>query len=408
MNAVTSPSFAGDPAPKWRVLAIVASSAFALTGVVTTFLGPILPTLAARWELSDSRSGYFFTAQFLGTMIGVSISSILLPRRGFRFSIGLSYFLMAAGVSGLTSRQWKFALFGTLAYGIGLGIVIPSTNLLISTLNQERRSSALSILNFCWGIGAVVAPVALAIAEHWNHMPVFVPALSGFLLVSAIILVFAPEGPPHREERTSDLAQGISNWPWVLILGAMFCLYVAIESSIGGWIATLAERAPSGAGQGWVLAPALFWAGLLAGRGLTPLVLRRMSERILTLISLVIACSGICILVVSSHRQWITIAGMVVGWGLAAVFPITIALLSHFRGMEKRIAGPMFGLAGLGGAVMPWLVGAISTWSGSLQTGLLSPLLAAIILLCLHAVANHGVQPVVLQATKSSSDSPSA
>jgi len=80
----------------------VVSTAFVLTGVVTTFLGPILPVLASRWGLSDSRSGYFFTAQFLGSMLGVGISSFLLPRSGFRFSLGLAYLLMAGGVSGLT------------------------------------------------------------------------------------------------------------------------------------------------------------------------------------------------------------------------------------------------------------------------------------------------------------------
>jgi fucose permease len=82
------------------------------------------------------------------------------------------------------------------------------------------------------------------------------------------------------------------------------------------------------------------------------------------------------------------------GFGLAAVFPITISLLACFQGMEKRMAGPMFALAGLGGAVMPWLVGVISTLSGSLQTGLLPPLIAAALLLWLHVVGNHGEKSV--------------
>src|SRR6266850_1743052 len=85
-----------------RMFITTVSAAFVLTGVVTTFLGPILPALASRWGLSDSRSGYFFTAQFLGSMLGVGVSSFLLPRSGFCFSLGLSYLLMAAGVSGLT------------------------------------------------------------------------------------------------------------------------------------------------------------------------------------------------------------------------------------------------------------------------------------------------------------------
>src|SRR5262249_15596279 len=135
--------------------------------------------------------------------------------------------------------------------------------------------------------------------------------------------------------------------------------------------------------------PMYFWAGLLAGRGAAPIVLRRMHERTLALASLAVASSGICILIFSSHRHWINVAGVVTGWGLAAVFPITIALLSHFPTVEKQIAGPMFGLAGLGGTIMPWLVGVISTSFGSLQKGLMAPLLAALLLLCLHALTNR-------------------
>src|SRR5262249_59897223 len=109
------------------------------------------------------------------------------------------------------------------------------------------------------------------------------------------------------------------------------------------------------------------------------------------LTSLAIACSGMSILIFSSHPYWINVAGVVTGWGLAAVFPITIALLSHFPTMEKQIAGPMFGLAGLGGTIMPWLVGVISTAFRSLQKGLMAPLLAALVLLCLHALTNRDV-----------------
>jgi fucose permease len=373
----------------------VVSTAFVLTGVVTTFLGPILPVLALRWGLSDSRSGYFFTAQFLGSMLGVGISSFLLPRSGFRFSLGLAYLLMAGGVSGLVLPEWKTALLGTFAFGLGLGVAIPVSNLLISGLNQDRRSSALSILNFCWGLGAVAAPVALAMAEHRNHVPAFVYVLAGLLLLSTVSLVFVPKRELPVDETQAPAAEsGTFNWPFAAIIGGMFFLYVAVESSVGGWIATLMARAPEGASHAWLPASSLFWGGLLTGRGLAPLVLRKFRERSVVLASLLVACTAICVLVLSSGRQWIAVGAVATGFGLAAVFPITISLLSCFQGMEKRIAGPMFALAGLGGAVMPWLVGAISTLSGSLQTGLLPPLLASALLLWLHVVGNHGPKTI--------------
>src|SRR5579872_4088 len=398
MDRVISTSIPGAPAARSpRAFIMLASAGFVLTGVVTTFLGPILPLLAARWELSDSRSGYFFATQFFASTIGVGLSSFLLPRRGFRFSLGLAYLLMAAGVEGLASAHWKFALLGTAVFGLGLGLVLPATNLLISRANQRRRASALSILNFCWGLGAVSTPFALSLAERQNHVSLFLALLSGLLLLCAVSLASTWEGKLPLDEKNEQQAatqgQRSFGWPVVTMIGGMFFLYVAVETSVGGWITTLAERAPSSAGHSWALAPSLFWGGLLAGRGVAPLVLMRVRERNVVLASLTVAGLGMCVLVVASRRQWITAAGLIIGLGLAAVYPITVALLSRFQEMEKRIAGPMFALAGLGGAVMPWLVGAISTLSGSLQAGLMAPLIATGVLLWLHAVGNHGSQP---------------
>lgn len=392
MGLVTAHQALANPVRKSPALTIVASAAFVLTGVVNTFLGPILPVLANRWSLSDAQSSYFFAMQFMGSMLGVSISSVLLPRRSFRFCIGISYLLMAVGVIGLQGTNWKVALLGTFASGIGLGIVVPSTNLLIAALNPKRPAAALSLVNLCWGLGAVIAPLVLAWTEYLNQVRAFLPALSVVLLATAIVFWFTPSTARQDEPADPESAPWRTTGRFLVMLAAMFFLYVCVEASIGGWIATLAKRAPSGVDQPWVLAPAFFWAGLIAGRGFAPFTLKRVSERALTLSGLGVACLGICVLVFSPHKQWITGAAVVIGWGLAAVFPITVALLSQFGNAAKRIAGPMFAMTGLGGAVMPWLVGVISTQSGSLRAGLVAPLLAAVVLLGLHLAANHGRQ----------------
>jgi fucose permease len=374
-----------------RPLIAIASLGFVLTGIVNTFLGPILPFLAARWSLSDSRSGYFFAMQFFGSILGVGISSFLLPRRGFRFCLGLAYLLMAAGVAGLALSQWQHALLGTFTLGLGFGLGIPVTNLLISGANQSHRSSALSILNFCWGLGAIVAPITLAVSARRDRTSTFVVLLSGLLLLVAVSLAFTSAREPERQKKeNSSQSQTSAPWRLTAIVGGMFFLYVAIEASVGGWIATLVQRVPMAAARYGALAPSLFWAGLLAGRGLAPLVLSRVRERRVALSGLLVAAAGLGVIAASPHWQAITASGFAVGIGLAAVFPITIALLSQFRAAEKRMAGPMFALAGLGGATMPWLVGAVSTWSGSLQAGLMVPLLATTLLLWLHYLGNYG------------------
>ncbi len=319
---------------------LLAYLGFVFTGVVNTFIGPILPDLAVRWHLSDSRSGYFFAAQFFGSILGASMSSLLLPRRGYRFCMGCAYLLMAAGVSGMALPQWSYALAGALVLGFGFGLVIPATNLLVSAANPERRASALSILNLCWGVGAVLAPGAIAVCTRRNHTSAFLLVLSVLLLLLTTALLLIPAPEPWAEKKQPQSRQHTAvPWRSVVITGGMFYLYVAIESSVGGWIATLAKRTSFADAGYWALAPSLFWAGLLVGRGVAPLTLRKMRERRVAVFSLLLAVAGECAIVLSADWKAITAAGFVVGLGLAAVFPITIALLSRFHDAEKRIAG---------------------------------------------------------------------
>lgn len=365
-----------------RMLINIAAFGFVLTGIVNTFMGPLLPTLIGRWRLSDSQAGYFFALQFLGSILG-TLSSAILMRRGFRIAIALSYLLMAAGVCGVAMHQWQSALAGSFVLGIGFGVAIPSTNLLISSAYHERPAGPLSLLNFCWGLGAVSVPITIFFISGPKYLFLFLPILGSTLVLTTFSLAMVSGGGlalPDKEK----ISQHSSRTFQLVALGAMFFLYVAIESSIGGWITTLAKRDSAHALAGLTLAPCLFWGGLLLGRGTGPLMFTKMRERYWALAGLSISVIGIFVLVIVSKWQYIAAAGFIVGLGLSPVFPITVALLSQFQKKTARNASVMFALAGLGGTIMPEAVGIVSTATGSLQNGLIVPLIATGALLWLH------------------------
>ena len=76
------------------------------------------------------------------------------------------------------------------------------------------------------------------------------------------------------------------------------------------------------------------------------------------------------------------------GLGLAPSFPVTMAALS--REVPPNVAQPMIALGSLGAAIVPWLVGAISSRTGSLSSGLsaLLALLAVVVVLHIMRVTN--------------------
>ena len=54
---------------------VVVHAGFAVTGVITTLLGPLLPVLINRWALTDARAGTFFSAQYFAALAGAVASS---------------------------------------------------------------------------------------------------------------------------------------------------------------------------------------------------------------------------------------------------------------------------------------------------------------------------------------------
>jgi fucose permease len=70
LNSSDSRPHSGAPA-----LVALLHSGFILTGVANTMVGPLLPLLSSRWHLNDVQAGNLFVAQFLGSNLGVTVSS---------------------------------------------------------------------------------------------------------------------------------------------------------------------------------------------------------------------------------------------------------------------------------------------------------------------------------------------
>jgi MFS transporter, FHS family, glucose/mannose:H+ symporter len=361
---------------------------FVLTGVVNTVLGPMLPMLSARWSLNDAHAGYLFTAQFGGSMLGVMGSSLLMSRRGHRISMLLGLGLMALGSATLLAGIWMLGVFSTLCFGIGLGLAIPTTNLLVSDLNPEKRASALNLVNFSWGVGAATCPffvAALLRIHRTSYLLYGVAALLALValgLTKVLLPVFCV-APEYGSRVKTDIWRS----RWVPIIGALFFLYVGSEAGVGGWIATYAQRMAAGAGTMWVLMPSFFWAALLLGRAAAPLLLRDLEELKLAGFGLVLSTVGVAALLGARTLSVIAISVSLAGLGFSSVFPIAIATLARkFGSAASRIAGVMFALAGAGGATLPWLVGYTSTRFGSLKYGLVVPLFGCIAMLILNVL----------------------
>jgi beta-galactosidase len=315
-------------------------------------LGPLLPGLQARWGIGDARAGMLFAAQFLASVAASAGVGPLAKRFPYFRLIAAGLLLMAVGAAGLTSLPWPFPLLAVALYGCGLGLAIPAGNLQMAALHPGNSARSVMILNLTWCVGAVLAPLVVTHAPLWT-VSAACAGLAGLM----------GGGPRSSGEPVRDRPGGLS-YRWAITALILF-LYVGTENAVAGWVASLGARAAS-TRQLWSVLPAAFWAGILAGRAAAPGLLARMKPPGLVLAGLGGAFAGAALLLAQAGAAW-TLAGTALcGLGLAPVFPLVV---SQYADAEPAGAasGLIFSAAGLGGAAIPWMVGALSQATGSLR-----------------------------------------
>jgi fucose permease len=362
-----------------------AQLAFLPTGILTTLLGPMLPLLIARWALNDRQAGNLFLVQFLAAVVGVQLSGLLLSRLGFRPAFLLGLLLMACGTATLYVGSLWLGVFSIAMYGLGLGLIIPTDNLLIAEISSGSRTSAVSLLNFFWGVGAVFCSLMVAWTAAHGLLPFFLGSVAVFL-VSLALMVRALPFPPaatisDRGPHWKELARSPALW----LFATVFFLYPGAETAIGGWIASYVSRLGPREAAIAPLMPAFFWAALTVGRALGTLFLSYVADRRMLRAGFAAASAGIALMLWASSLPGVIIAALVTGLSFATLYPITVARLSQRFGIAARSIGAfMFSLASIGPAVIPWAVGLTSQATGSLRAGLFIPLGASIVLLLIH------------------------
>lgn len=365
------------PSTSTRPLTYVSYICFLPIGIATILLGPMLPSLSARWSLNYAQAGALFNAQYFASTCAVACSGALAARWGFRFPIKIGLLLMTVGLFFLLSGSKLVGILCIGCYGAGLGLAVPAANLLVAAANPERPSAALNLLNFFWSMGAVSCPFLVAAAAKGNHLPAFLISVAGFSLATAIGIALMPRritepvAIRHAERMLPLIRSKIGAFS---ILALLFLLYVGVENSFGEWMASYAKSLGTLSLAMSLATPSFFYASLMLGRWLAPLTLRFIDDAKLVQAGSLLACAGMAGLIFSHDLTGIAVSACAAGFGLSSVYPITISFLSR-QFKSGSVGSLMFTLSNIGGGLLPWIVGLSSNRFGTLKAGLLVPLL---------------------------------
>jgi fucose permease len=187
------------------------------------------------------------------------------------------------------------------------------------------------------------------------------------------------EAESESEPGPSLAASSIAFFAFLLFL------YGGLETCLTAWITTFTLRFSDLRLLGGQSGVVLLWASLTGGRALSSIALRRVSELAVQRTGLLLASAVIAVLSWAHHGWTLSLCCILLGLGIAPFFPATFALLMR-RQPPARVAGFILAVSGLGAALFPWMMGVLSTQTGSLRVAMIVPWTLAVLLLLLSLV----------------------
>lgn len=357
--------------------------AFLSLGISLNLIGPLMPAIRAEIPMSYWQSGLVLSGQFLGMLFTIPFGGHLADRLSKRRFLVASSALMVAGMVGYgLCRSFPALLATSVLTGVGSGGYEVGVNAL-EVDHAGGTGASMNLLHFFYGVGAIAGPLlaALVVQVGLDWRVAFVGTAAFPALVGAALLAQrVPRGGPLAvHDRAAVYGSGML-WGCAVVIA----LYVGLETSVSGWIATYwARRAPDSA----LPAPAvasLFWATLTAGR----LVCGPLADR-MGLLRFLAVTSGSALAAAAAWAAFpvpaLTLAAvLLLGLFLAGIFPTTMAYAtSAFPGHSGKVVALLSVFASVGGFAFPTGAGRLAD---SFGIGALPPLAAALALALVIAI----------------------
>lgn len=357
---------------------------FFASGIATVLIGQVLPILSSKLALDDAQTSYFFTAQFSGSLLGTTLTNKFGKKGKFLTATILGCFLMAGGIILLNAESYRLCLAAFFLNGIGIGLTLPSINMLILEFNTERGGSALSFLNFFWGIGAIISQPFVDFFSRGTS--IFTPTLILSLLLALVgaAVIFQPseieQKPVADENASEDFEIPIWTLPIAWTIALFNFIHVGFESAMGGWLKTYTQRVESV--SLWFPPIFLYFLFFVIGRGIAPVFFRFLNENKMLLLGLFTILLGMIILLSAESIMFLSLGASLSGFGTSWIFPTNISRFTNIFGASAtRRATPLFLCGTLGAAFTTWLIGFISNvYANDLRSGMFV-LLASVIFL---------------------------
>jgi MFS transporter, FHS family, Na+ dependent glucose transporter 1 len=368
---------------------------FIILGLTTAAAGPSLLRLADHTASPLNIISYIFVMSSLGYLIGSFFGGRIYDRFSAHKFMSITLVIMALTCILIPiSRSLALLLFAMFLNGLAASILDVGCNTLLLWTHGEKAGPFLNGLHFFFGVGSLIAPLLFAQVLlvtgdiewlYWSFAIVSVPMAIWFWFLQE------PKHAGRTEEASSAIFPG---WP-VLVMAALFFLYVGLELGFGNWIYTYALKLNLENEITAARLAAAFWGAFTFGRLLGVWVSTRLRSKPILVMDIIGCAISIAIVILwrqSSTALWIGTLGL--GLSMASIFPTLIMLAGERMVITGTITGWFLVGAGAGSMLLPWLIGQIFVITGpqAMTTVLVVALVSFVLVLLLFL--NMKIKPL--------------
>lgn len=334
--------------------------------MVIGLLGPSLPAMVADLGITYAQAGFFFTLLSFGSLIGTSLGAIgsdYVPRK---LLFGACIFVLSVGlfVLGLMPSYALVALVIFLLSLTGSPIGAIGQSIMLGMF-PGKRERYLSYMTFFAALGNLIAPVIVSLnftaslSWRWSFIETSVLA---FIVCVALFATPIPSAPVvHRPEKLITIMRNRG------VLSSAVLIFFSVGADLGFsyWLAEYFKSELHASLRMSSSVVGVYLVGILMGRILVPVFLKKISARANLIMGLGIALASIVPFILIPSVPFKIALCALYGFGIGPVFPLLVARgSSEFPSQSGAVTGVLYACLSLGGMIFPFLVGALAGSAG--------------------------------------------
>lgn len=390
-----------------RRLFIASCISLVATAMTFAIRGDIIGDLGTRFNLNNENLGMAAGAWAYGFSISIFLGGLIIDALGMGRILALAFVCHLLGIAMTIFANGFWMLFGgTLAVGLGNGLIEAAINPLTATIYPDQKTEKLNLLHV-WFPGGIVIGGLLAYAM--SKMGFGWQAKMGVILVPVIVygvMFFGEKFPP-----TERVQQGVSTGgmfmgvlrPLFFIIVFCMILTASTELATNQWISNILAST-AGLAEGGILALVLINGLMAVGRSVAGPIVHRLSPVGLLIGSSIFSALGLFALSMANSPVTGLAAAAIFAVGICYFWPTMLGITS-----ERFPEGGALALAIVGGvgtlsvAIFTWVMGGLYDALGprkALQYMIVLPIILVVIFgaIWLYDRARGGYKVVKLAA----------